>query len=185
MKKLIVFIPLLFIFMSCSKEEEIQPKLSKSTIENSSSSSHLKAAEGYTLYYYGEVMWDSQCQCWKYVILWCNCLWPNTNCAPTVEITALSDSHIKQTANDFIKSYGNSTVQDFFAKSNDYQRLFPLLDDLKGVVDSISNSQIILNYFYNKRDSTAFYIGLPAGKTLSDTIWNNNVSCVLRIKDKR
>ena len=105
---------------------------------------------------------------------------------PEITITANSPSSLQQAFDLFLSSYNNSSVADFFAETN-YKRVFPAIDGLPGIVDSIVDSQIVLHHFYNTHDSADFYIGLPSGSILSNDwdSWINNARCVFRIKDRR
>ncbi|MDP1623861.1 MAG: hypothetical protein Q8M08_16160 [Bacteroidales bacterium] len=127
-----------------------------------------------------------QCGCMVPAYIWIFCGWPSRNCLPEVTITANSPSSIQQTIDSFLSSYDNSSVANFFADTT-YKRVFPTIDGLHGVVDSIVDSQIVLLHFFNSHDTADYYIGLPSGSRLTDDwdAWITNARCVLRIKDRR
>jgi len=111
-----------------------------------------------------------------YECIWCRCFGIiQSNCLPTVTITASSS---------FVSHYENETIPEYFS-TDDYQDVFPGLDDL-GIVEALQNGDINL---YKNRDEELeldLYIGLPDGVEFSktDTTWMSETQCVLVIGDE-
>jgi len=132
-------------------------------------------------YYY-----NYQCQCMVGVYTFIFCSWPNRNCLATVVITPTTTSSRRDDFDQFISNYNNKTLDTYFSGIN-YKTVFPGIDSLFGVVDSIRSGDIIIHKFYNSRDETDYYIGLREGIKLTEDWdeWVPQASCVLRLKDER
>lgn len=111
-----------------------------------------------------------------YEIIWCRCFGIITgNCLPTVTITASSS---------FVSNYENGTIPEYFS-TDDYQDVFPGLDDL-GIVEDLQNGDINLYKNHDEELELDLYIGLPDGVEYSetDTTWMSETQCVLVIGDE-
>ncbi|MBN1340655.1 MAG: hypothetical protein JXA03_15105, partial [Bacteroidales bacterium] len=139
-----------------------------------------------TLYSYSTWYYNHNCQCMVQVYVWIFCGWPSKNCLPQVVINGSSAENIVNAVTSFNACYNNSDVPGYFSDTT-YRVLFPNIDSLNGIIDSIVDEEIVLNKFYNSHDGTDYYIGLPSGVTLSDNwdAWISQARCVIRICDQR
>ncbi len=186
-KKIAIFLiigTLLFSLSSCSKEEIRVDDNPTAINQNYKESGGVPG--GQTLYSYSQFYYNWECQCMIEEYIFIFCAWPNRNCLPTVVITPSSDYSISKEADQFLFNYNNSSIESYFSGTS-YKLLFPGVDSLNGVVDSIVNGQIIIHKFYNSHDTTNYFIGLPYGTELTDDWdeWIPEASCVLRLKDER
>lgn len=188
MKQICIFIAtlsLLFNFSSCSKDELKGDNLST---EETQSTILTKAAGGNLerLYSYKEWYYDWTCNCMTPVYVWIFCQLPSRNCLPEVVITDGSSTVEKNEVDQFLSNYQNSTLDSYFSTSG-YSNVFPVIDSISGVVDSIISKDIVIHKFYNSHDSTDYYIGLRKGIQITDDWdeWVPEASCVLRLNDQR
>lgn len=114
------------------------------------------------------------------------CAFPKGNCLPTVVVVAERTNEFCNTGRLFQRCYERGNISDFFCDES-YKLIFPEMDLMPNVLDSIKNGDIHLHHFYNNTDSVDFYIGLPIS---SDNEINSydlnfqNVRCVFRIKSE-
>jgi hypothetical protein len=188
MKKIVLFFVIVSVVLlgtGCSKEKD--NVLQKSTGNVLPGSGHLKQAEGnVTLMYVWTYYYDPSCSCWKWEPIDIDCYPPPTNCAPTVTIYGYSDKPTQKVLDEFDSAYNQNKIPYFFTNSN-YQLLFPQIDSMNGIVDSIKYSQLKITRFYQASDSVNFYFCLPPSMNLTDD-WKAaaaRVTFAMRIKDKR
>lgn len=123
---------------------------------------------------------------WIYVPDMIFCAWPKGNCLPTVVIVSNRTNDFCNTARLFQRYYENDSVSEFFC-DNTYKKIFPELDLLPTVLDSIRKGEIRLHHFYNSTDSVEFYIGIPGNncdKIRLEDLNSQDIRCVLRIKNE-
>jgi len=168
------------ILTSCQKEE-----LTNNNKPINENVNDLRAADGETLYTYSEWYYDPNCQCLRHVYVFIFCAWPYSNCLQEVVINEQRDD-LAYYADEFTNSYNQLRIPEYFSGTN-YKILFPEIDNLDGIVDSIIENKIVLHKFFNSHDSTDYYIGLRNDIEFSDEwdSWAPKASCVLRLKDKR
>lgn len=114
------------------------------------------------------------------------CALPKGTCFPTVVIVSERANDFCNTGRLFQDCYSQNRVSDFFG-GDDYKIVFPEMDLMPSVLDSIKTGDISLHHFHNEVDSVDFYVGLPGnqnGHINLEEVDNLNVRCVLRIKNK-
>jgi len=175
----ILSLVILLPFSSCKKDDPLQleNEINGSIID---SKNDLKSAPTYRILYteWGWT-WENGGLVWGITIIHC-ILWGG-NCLPTAIITPnLTDEY-----DDFLSSYNNSVLPDYFDESDDYQLLFPDLDSI-GVMDDLINGKIILHQYFNVNDSLDYFIGLPENVTFStsDSTWMDDIECVLVVDEQ-
>tara|TARA_Y100000782_G_scaffold114140_2_gene149317 strand:- start:3263 stop:3856 length:594 start_codon:yes stop_codon:yes gene_type:complete len=135
--------------------------------------SNFRAAAMRMLYCEWGFVWENGTITWG--IVWCDCYSLTKDCLPTFTVSANANAY-----ENFVTNFNNETLSDYFS-TDDYQNIFPGLDDL-GVVDELQSGDIKLHYDSDIQiDGKDFYIGLPKDieYSSSDTSWMSQTKCVL------
>ena len=114
------------------------------------------------------------------------CAWPKGNCLPTVVIVTDRTNEFCNTGRLFERYYKHDSVSEFFSDDK-YKKIFPEMDLLPNVLDSIRKGIIHLHHFYNTTDSVEYYLGISG--SIHDNIKledlnSQDIRCVLRIKNE-
>ncbi len=130
--------------------------------------------------------WDDFLLMWLTTPEMMYCAWPKGNCFPTVTIVADRANEFCNAGRLFQNLYRQNKVSDFFS-SDDYKKIFPEMDLVPNVVDSLRTGKISLHHFHNEADSVDFYIALPNAQCWPLNVDDSNslnVRCALRIKNE-
>lgn len=114
------------------------------------------------------------------------CAPPKGTCFPTVVIVAERANEFCKAGRLLQKLHKQNRVSEFFS-GNDYKKIFPEMDLMPNVLDSLRAGNISLHLFHNEADSVDFYVGLPGnqyGCVTSEDLDFLNVRCVLRMKNE-
>ena len=113
------------------------------------------------------------------------CAPPKGNCFPTVIVTSDRNNDFCNAARAFQRYHEHDSISYFF-NGDSYKLLFPEMDLMTDVLDSIREGKIELRHFYNEADTVDYYIGVCSnmGHKQLDSLNPKDVRCVLRIRNE-